>query len=252
MTGNPETESEYVYETELNHMIGFLDELGLEEVNLVGQSRGAGLAGRVAVEIPDRVRTLTVINSGTLAPSWGKYQHRRSFMHRGEPTDTDSQTYFEDYVRHIHESIDYQDDHITGEFCRAAAYMRERPEARETHHVMESGARDRWHATMTDHMELTRRRIRRGHLDMPVLIYWGRDDPTSILEQGQALYELISQTNPMVRMHVVDRAGHGVYREYPLEFNRNVITFIDIWEDKDRMEMDTSSTPEYYESQERQ
>jgi len=204
------------------------------------------------VEIPERIRTLTVVNSGTLAPPWGKYEHRRSFVHRGEPTDTSSPTYFEDYVRHIHESIDYRSDHVTDEFCKAAAYMRERPEAIETHRVMAQGGRERWHATMTEHMQLAHERIERDEMDVPVLLYCGRDDPTSTIEQGRALYELISQTNPMVRMHTVDRAGHGVYKEYPLEFNRTVISSADIWREKDRMPMDMTDVPEYYESQERQ
>ena len=56
-----------------------------------------------------------------------------------------------------------------------------------------------------------------------------RNDLSALFEIGVALYEMISQTNPNVRMLVVNRAGHFHYREYPQEFNHNVTQFIRFW-----------------------
>ena len=62
---------------------------------------------------------------------------------------------------------------------------------------------------------------------MPVLVYWGRNDPTAWLPSGVALFELIADSNPRTRMIVVNEAGHFHYREHPQEFAHNVISFID-------------------------
>jgi pimeloyl-ACP methyl ester carboxylesterase len=45
------------------------------------------------------------------------------------------------------------------------------------------------------------------------------------------MFDVLAQHNPHVRMMVINQAGHFHYREYPEEFNRNVINFINLWSD---------------------
>lgn len=73
-------------------------------------------------------------------------------------------------------------------------------------------------------------RIRKeGVLQLPVLVYWGQNDPASPVSDGKALYDILSATNPRVRMIVADHGGHFTFREYPEEFVSNVTMFIDYW-----------------------
>ena len=65
---------------------------------------------------------------------------------------------------------------------------------------------------------------------MPVLLYWGRNDPSAMIGNGWALFDVLGAKNPRVRMITVNDAGHFHFREYPDEFNYNVIKFIDYWE----------------------
>lgn len=51
-------------------MVGFLDELGLDRVHLVGNSMGGGITLRIARDFPERVRTATLI--GSTGPSAGR------------------------------------------------------------------------------------------------------------------------------------------------------------------------------------
>jgi pimeloyl-ACP methyl ester carboxylesterase len=67
-------------------------------------------------------------------------------------------------------------------------------------------------------------------LTMPTLIYWGFNDPSAVLARGQALYGVLAKQNPKLRMITVNQAGHFHFREYPDEFNDNVINFVDFWE----------------------
>ena len=63
----------------------------------------------------------------------------------------------------------------------------------------------------------------------PSCIYWGADDPSAILEQGQALFQIIRKNNDRTRMLVANRAGHFHYREHPEEFSYNVRSFFEFW-----------------------
>ncbi len=73
-----------------------------------------------------------------------------------------------------------------------------------------------------------------GTLQMPVLLYWSRNDPNSALgspgaKEASALFDVIAEKNPRVRLLMTNKAGHFHYRENPEEFNWNVINFIEYW-----------------------
>jgi pimeloyl-ACP methyl ester carboxylesterase len=65
---------------------------------------------------------------------------------------------------------------------------------------------------------------------MPVLLYWARNDPSAIIENGRELYDIIGAKNPRVRMMEINKAGHFHYREYPDEFVYNITNWIHYWE----------------------
>jgi pimeloyl-ACP methyl ester carboxylesterase len=229
MTDNPSEAADYVYQSEVDHMAAFTRAMGLDGFHLVGQSRGGGLAGRLAVEL-EGVRTVTIVDSATLAPAVGDFDFRWNPRYFDIDVDEDSPTYFEDLFRTRAENLSHSTDHITEEYVKTAAYMRRRPKARTTVEVMEDGGQlDTWTQSLERHMADTRDRIRDGELDMPVLLYWSSTDPTAIFRQGLTLYELIAQTNDDVRLLTVNRAGHNHYREYPAEFTRNVTNFVEFW-----------------------
>ena len=66
-------------------------------------------------------------------------------------------------------------------------------------------------------------------LPMPVLLNWGMNDPQATLERAMALYDNLAAHHAKVRLLWVNKAGHFHFREYPDEFNHNVMTFIDYW-----------------------
>jgi pimeloyl-ACP methyl ester carboxylesterase len=67
-------------------------------------------------------------------------------------------------------------------------------------------------------------------LTMPVLLYWAKNDPQApALKNGVAFFDIMAAKQPHVQMIVVNNAGHFHFREYPEEFNSNVINFIGFW-----------------------
>jgi 2-hydroxy-6-oxonona-2,4-dienedioate hydrolase len=69
-TDNPKND-DYTMQAVVNHGAAFMATLGLEDVHLVGHSRGAFQAARLTLEYPSRVRSCTIVTSSTLAPGVG-------------------------------------------------------------------------------------------------------------------------------------------------------------------------------------
>jgi pimeloyl-ACP methyl ester carboxylesterase len=82
------------------------------------------------------------------------------------------------------------------------------------------GLRNDWFLPgFTTHREQTLEWVEQRGLDVPVLLAWGLDDPSSPFEEhGLDLLRYLAPRAAPVQMHVFNRAGHYCYREHPAEF----------------------------------
>ena len=62
-------------------------------------------------------------------------------------------------------------------------------------------------------------------LEMPMMIYWGRNDPLQPLKRAMALYDLLAAKNPNVQLMITNKAERFSYRERPEVFNQVVINW---------------------------
>src|SRR5262249_49684616 len=67
-TGNPAGD-DYTFAALLKHTARFLQTLGIRDAHLAGHSRGGLLIARLAQEYPELVKSLVIVDSGTLAPA---------------------------------------------------------------------------------------------------------------------------------------------------------------------------------------
>lgn len=254
MTDNPTDNSPYdwIFTSEVEHVRDFLETLDIGKFHVCGNSRGMAAASWFAVEYPDQVTTVVCVNSNTLAPDVGDYGHRRTVLSQSVPSKADSRAELEAMLRRKAAVWSYNPERsLTDEYIQAQAYMKQRPKARQTNEVMQEGGKERIEREgKFELMDDIREGLREGAISQPILLYWGRHDLTAVLEQGLTLYEMISQGNPNVRMHIVDRAGHLPYRDFPEEFVRNVVTFVDYWKNNQRSMADVRPREyaEYYKS----
>jgi pimeloyl-ACP methyl ester carboxylesterase len=79
-------------------------------------------------------------------------------------------------------------------------------------------------------------KARSGVLQVPILIYggkqdplhWGADDPHA-LRLELDFFDIVGAKNARVRFIIVNHAGHLPYQEQPQQFNADLIQFITFW-----------------------
>ena len=68
--------------------------------------------------------------------------------------------------------------------------------------------------------------IKAGRLKAPTLIVWGLNDPSAPVKLGLDLARLIGSVVDRTRFHVINQAGHYVFREHPRELHRLINDFV--------------------------
>jgi pimeloyl-ACP methyl ester carboxylesterase len=215
-TDNPKSDDDYTMAAVVSHAYDFLSAMGLRKIHLVGHSRGGYLVARLTLEHPEIVRSLIIVDSGTLAPGPSKTQH---IMARApEPRlSRESQ-------RWVLEHYSYSAKHITEAWLDAAVQIAKLPKYQESVQKMEEQGlkRNLFLPQLILQKEETLNWIMEGRLKAPTLVVWGYNDPSASLRRGQALFEMIAESTPVAEMHVINQAGHFCYREQPEQRNSRI------------------------------
>ena len=224
MTGNPQDDKDYNIQGEVEHMYQFIRTMKLGRIHLVGQSRGGGLAFFLSVAHPEIVQTLVIVDSGTAGPEVGQTDRQRVLTNCPKEPD------WEEWRCRLRALSFKPDAAFDDLFFQTGRYMASRPKAQETVAKLAAGAGEPLRSQFNEWKKGVHERVKReGILQMPVLLYWGKNDPSAMLKNGLALYDVIAEKTPNLRMIIANHAGHFHYREHPDEWNQNVINFIDYW-----------------------
>jgi pimeloyl-ACP methyl ester carboxylesterase len=169
----------YSVSDEARIVVGFLDALGLNQVNLGGWSMGGWIVQRVAAEHPERVRKLMLFDSAGLyvKPDWNT----------GLFTPVSA-----------------------AELAELDALLMPHPPAVPSfvaRDILRTSSQNAWIirralASMLTGRDTTDQLL--PHLKMPVLIVWGQVDQITPLSEGQAMHQLISQS----QLAMVPGCGH--------------------------------------------
>jgi 2-hydroxy-6-oxo-octa-2,4-dienoate hydrolase len=186
-------------------VVDLLDALGLEQVSLVGNSFGGGIALRVATEHPERVDRLVLMGSvGVPFPLtqglddvWG-YEPSLESMRR-----------LLDVFAHSRELV-------TDELAEVRYRASTEPGFQESFRAMFPAPRQRW----VDAMVVDEDAVR--SLPHETLVVHGREDRVIPLSNAHRLLELV----PRAQLHVFGRCGHWTQIEWAEDFNRLVGDFL--------------------------
>ncbi len=219
-TDNPRRDEDYTMAAVVRHAHSFLEVMRLNNVNLVGHSRGGYLAGRLTLEHPELVKSCIIVDSNTLAPGVG----RDAEVTANPPKPLLSR----ESQKWVIERYSYGHEHITDDWLDAMVRIGALPKYQEAvAKMIPRGLRNRrFLPEMAKEKDEPLAWIRDGRFKTPTLVVWGYNDPTAPLSMGQALFELVAASAPRSQMHIFNKAGHFSFREHPREFNDLLSGFI--------------------------
>ena len=197
--GRSERPREFSYSVpdEAAVVVGFLDALGLKQVDLGGWSMSGWIVQRVAGEHPERVKRLVVFDSAGLyeKPKWDTNLFTPKT--RAELDQLDVLL-----MPHPHQIPDF----IARDILRVS-----RQHAWVIHRALDSmlTGRDATDALLPQ-------------LKMPVLIEWGAEDRMTPVSQGEKMHRLVPQSE----MVVVPGCGHLAPVDCSLQMGPKLVQFV--------------------------
>jgi len=219
-TDNPLQADDYVIGSAVQHLRDFLAVLDVSSAHLVGHSRGGYAVCRLAMESPAVVRSLVVVDSGSLMHDWSAFY----------PALTERMSAIED-VRERYEYAIAEQSHAESmaseywlqdilSFATSEKYV-------EASKTLESRMTE-FQEDLVQRQSEARDWIRSGGLgSTPVLLVWAYNDLGAPIDEcGIPALHLFLGSTPNSRMHIFNRSGHFPYREWPQEFNELVGRFV--------------------------
>lgn len=196
----------YDLETWVGHAIAFLDALGIERADVVGNSYGGALALAMAIRYPQRVRRMVLMGAAgvkfELTPGldevWGY-------------------TPSVEGMRRLMDGFAYDRSLVSDELAELRYRASIRPGYQEAFAQMFPAPRQRWVDALASDEEQIRA------LDKETLIIHGREDRIVPPQTSKKLFGLLERA----QLHMFGRCGHWTQIEHAARFNRLVIDFLD-------------------------
>lgn len=195
----------YRMATWVEHLRGLMDALELEQVDLVGNSFGGGLALQFAHAYPKRVRRMVLMGAvGVSFPLTKGLDQVWAY----EPSLAN--------MRKLLDLLAYDKSLVNEELVKLRHAVANRPGVQESFAAMFPSPRQRWIDELASDPEALRQ------LDIDTLIVHGRDDEVIPLQASLDILNLM----PNCQLHVFGRCGHWVQIEHADRFNRLVTDFL--------------------------
>jgi pimeloyl-ACP methyl ester carboxylesterase len=194
---------------------GFLDTHSLDRVSLVGNSMGGLVTLQMAIQFPERVHKLVLVDNAGFGrqvhwtlrlmslPGIGEFAYRPGLR----------------AMQWIAREIFHNSEQAPADWLELMADLAGQPGARQAFL-----AALRYGVNLLGVKPEILRAVRDGlaRLTAPTLIVWGRQDRLLPLSQGLAGLKLI----PGSQLHIWDQCGHVPHMEKADEFNRLVLAFL--------------------------
>ncbi len=189
-------------------ILKFLDAIGVERADFIGNSMGGQIAMKLAIDHPGRVRRLVVIGSppvraSSMGPSPAEGIRMIEGYYKGSGPSLDK-------MRAIIQALVYDQRFATEGVIQARYQDSIDPE------VLTANAGPLWER---EHLEGQLER-----LEAPIMLIWGQDDRFAQLDIALRMIREL----PDARLLVFARCGHWAQVEHAAEFNQAVRTFLEV------------------------
>lgn len=220
-TENPPSPELYTSTATNLHAYNFMRRLGLRNAHVVGHSRGGFVASSLALEHPEMVRTLTLVDSGTTAPD----DPPRTSDFYMEVAKKNSNLSGREKLKANIIANSFSGNHITNTWVDDMIKASELEKTKVAEKLIKDKGTMDVLPDLRNKRRIVQNLIKSGNLKQPTLLFWGYNDPSALFERGVNLYKMIAKYNPETKMYLVNEAGHYSFREHPKEFNEVFLTF---------------------------
>jgi 2-hydroxy-6-oxo-6-(2'-carboxyphenyl)-hexa-2,4-dienoate hydrolase len=222
-TGAPARPDEYTLDAVVAHVDAVVDSVGLDGFHVAGHSRGGVPALHLALSRPDAVRSLVLIDSGSVAPL-DPAVPVGAFYAPLELTDVEGQVARAEVIREpLAQAIDPR--WITDDFVDRLTVIAQLPAQRRVRKIFRGIEHDIWRPTLArwraDHLA----RIDADGIPSPTIVVWGFEDRSAPRHVGIRLHERIAAKSPKAALFLVNGAGHYVFRDRPATFAQALTGF---------------------------
>ena len=202
LTDNP---NDYSLDFRFAHARAFVDKMKIEHYHVMGNSMGAYLAARLALE-DSRSKRLVLVSSNTLAPKGSAESQAKSKKHAEELR---AYTPSFENMRKMTQGTLFHQDLVTEELVHERYEM----STGKNHEAQLKRALARKSKSLEDEL---------GNLKTKTLILWGKNDHGTSLEQALLLFHKI----PQAELHIFDQCAHWVQWDHADRFNNLVAAFL--------------------------
>ncbi len=204
--GYSDNPKDHSVEFRVNHAKSFINKLELDRFHVVGNSQGAYIAARVALEDP-RTGKLVLVSSGTLAP-------------KGSPAAQALSREHAERLRQYAPSLENARTLTLGTLFNPELVTEDLVQLRYEMSIGKNLAAQSERRKAPPAKPIGEELLRT--LKVKTLIFWGKNDRGAALERGIALFQLI----PKAEFHTFDDCAHWVQWDQASRFHKIVADFL--------------------------
>ena len=208
---------EYSYEAKVDQIAGLVDTLCLDRLSIGGNSMGAYIAVRCALDHPDRIDKVLMVATATVANAMniGTTTKRGATVRRSVGAEVTEET-----MRDWLSMLLHNKDRITDDLVRRRVAYGNLPGAIEAQQSYRAhSARIREDPNLQQWFDLSTRLPR---ATFPLALVWGKEDQFASPELAAGLKAALPN---LTEFHLVEGSGHQVQNDQPEKFNEIAVRF---------------------------
>ncbi|MDP9821825.1 alpha/beta fold hydrolase [Nocardioides massiliensis] len=194
----------------VQHVLDYLDAQGIESAHFIGESLGGWVAGRLAADHPERVRTLALVAAGGTVANPEVMERIKASTRRAVMTDD------RDLTRARLELLMHDPVNVTEELVDVRHTIYHRPSFVENidHLLCLQEMENRTQDLLTPEQM--------GRITAPTRVVWGAENPFGDVPEARAMSAAI----PGSELAIYPECGHWPQHEHADRFNKETLEFL--------------------------